>query len=340
MLDRTHVVKSLQYLVGAVAFLWVATQANWSLVGSVVRSADLLVLFAVASLSLGEFGGRFFVWNLLLNRVEDTPLRSAANVDLVIMFINHLLPSRLSGRAVAPLVIRHYTDLEWSEAVALAGVHTGIHAVLYGVAAGIGVLALSGSLALGLLVVIVLSTGLYLGAGTAIIAAGHRIDAVDGLIAWLQPHVARLPYVGERIAGLFEKAPEFTGDSATVFRTVTADPTLWGLYGFGWAWKIMLFPAIRVWLLLGVFGVQFSDPFLLPFVLVAAYSVTLLPITPGGVGVAEATATIVFVALGVPEGVAGPVVILDRFFGVYVAALAGWPSVMRVDLHDVLAREG
>jgi uncharacterized protein (TIRG00374 family) len=340
MVDNTKLIKTVQYVVGLGAFLWVASQADWTTVGNVVRSANVGILVAIMGLTLTEFGGRFFVWHLLLNRVKRTSFRSAGSIDLVIMFINHLLPSRLSGRAVAPVVIRHYTRMKWSEAVALAGVHTGIHAILYGMGAAVGILFLSQLLNIGLLLVISLSTLLYVGAGTVILVSGYQITLVDRFIDWLQPYVAKLPAVGDRLAELTDKAPEFTGDSARVFKSVTGDPVLWVLYTCGWLVKIMLAPTLRVWLLLGIFGVQFSNPLLLPFVIVAAYSITLFPITPGGIGVAEATATIVFVALGVPEGIASSVIILDRFFGVYIEAMIGWLPVMNVDLDELARQDG
>ena len=70
----------------------------------------------------------------------------------------------------------------------------------------------------------------------------------------------------------------------------------------------------------------------LPLYLVTAYSITLLPLTPGGIGVTEATAVAVFAGLGIPESVAIPVIFLDRFLGVYLPALLGWYPATDVDV--------
>jgi uncharacterized protein (TIRG00374 family) len=80
------------------------------------------------------------------------------------------------------------------------------------------------------------------------------------------------------------------------------------------------------------FGVTVQPAILLPLYLVTAYSVTLLPLTPGGIGVTEATATAVFVSLDVPSAVIIPVIFLDRFLGVYLPALVGWYPSLDMDL--------
>jgi hypothetical protein len=84
--------------------------------------------------------------------------------------------------------------------------------------------------------------------------------------------------------------------------------------------------------MLTAFGVAFEPAVLLPLYLVTAYSVTLLPLTPGGVGVTEATATAVFVSLGVPSAAIVPIVFVDRLFGIYLPAVIGWYPAARLDL--------
>ena len=100
---------------------------------------------------------------------------------------------------------------------------------------------------------------------------------------------------------------------------------------------MIVVPGVRTWLLLNAAGVEFSPPVLLPVALVTAYAVTLLPLTPGGVGVAEASATLVLAALGIPASVAAPTILIDRFLGVYLPAFAGWVPAMRLDISSVLS---
>lgn len=336
--DRRRVlVKLVQYAVGISALAWIVSGTDWSRVLDLLAGVSPFVLAVVLAVTAGEFASRFFIWHALLNARERSEFEAAVNVDLVIRFVNQLFPSRLSGRSVAPLVVRHYTGFSWSDAVAVAGVHTGIHALLYGTVAAVGLLLSFPQLSLGLAVVIGLSTALYVVAGTSVMLAGRRLHVLDALLARLVAVASRTPRVGERAAGLLDAAPDFTADSAAAFRQLTNDPVVWVLYTAGWAGKLMAFPGVRVLLLLEGLGAGFEPAVLLPFFLVMAYSVTLLPLTPGGIGVAEASAVLVFTALGVPVEVIVPVVLIDRFLGVYLAALFGGIPMLRLDLSDLTA---
>ncbi|HET7323894.1 MAG TPA: flippase-like domain-containing protein, partial [Halococcus sp.] len=181
-----------------------------------------------------------------------------------------------------------------------------------------------------LALVLFLSTVLYLAAGVVVLFAGIHLDAMDTLIGRLTA-VEGVPVFGTRLAELVEKLPEFTAASATSFEELSRDSGVIVRYAVGWAGTMVCAPGLRVWLLLTALGVDFEPAILLPVYLLMAYSVTLLPLTPGGIGVTEATATAVFVALGVPSAVIVPVVFVDRFLGVYLPALVGWYPSLRMD---------
>lgn len=329
---RRLVLTLVQYGVGLAAIAWLVASTEWGRVLDLLLGVPPVLLALVLAVTAGEFVSRFFMWHVLFNAVEPTRLRAAVDVDLVIRFVNQLFPSRLSGRSVAPLIVRHYTTIGWSGAVAVAGVHTGLHAVIYGAVAAFGLAFSLPRLSTGLGLVVGLSTGLYIAAGVVIVVAGRRLEVLDAVIDRAATAAARVPRIGERSTGLLDRAPSFTADSAAVFRDLTNDPVVWGLYSLGWVGKLMAFPGIRVLVLLQSLGAGFEPAILLPFVLVMAYSVTLLPLTPGGIGVAEASAVLVFAALGVPHEVIVPVILIDRFLGVYLAALAGGYPMLTLDL--------
>jgi uncharacterized protein (TIRG00374 family) len=58
--------------------------------------------------------------------------------------------------------------------------------------------------------------------------------------------------------------------------------------------------------------------------------VSLLPLTPGSIGVTEATAAFVFFSFGVTYEVAVSVIFLDRLFGTYLPAVIGWIPAVRM----------
>lgn len=334
MSERTRrgiAVTLLQYAVGLAALGWLVTQVDLANVFDLLGTLDAATVLLVLVVSVAGLLARFYTWYVVSRPFGDVRYREAASADLIVKFVNQLLPSRLSGRVAAPFVIRSQTGISYADATATAGVHTGIYAVYYGVVALAGIGFVVGRLPWGLLALVGLSTALYVAAGGFVLLAGMNLELLDRVIEGIAGLVARVPRVGGRLAERLRNVTAFTTDSTASFRELTTDPRIWVQYGAGWLGALVLAPGLRVLLLLGGFGVSFEPAVLLPLVLVAAYSVTLLPLTPGGVGVTEATATAVFVALGVPGDVIVPVILIDRFLGTYLPAVAGWYPSLKLD---------
>ncbi len=334
---RALALTALQYVVAVAALAWVVLQVEPGAVLARLGRLDLPVLAALVAVTLVGLAARFYTWQAVMRPVHPVGFRTAASTDLIVNFVNQLLPSRLSGRVAAPFVLRSQTGMAYADAAAVSGVHTGVYAVYYGLTAAAGLalaVALTG-LSTGLVLVLALSTGLYLAAGAVVLLAGTNLDLLDPLVAWLAGAVSRLPRVGDRTAERVRGLLSFTEASTDAFRKLAAEPGLWVRYALGWTVALVVAPGLRVLLLFGALGVAFEPAILVPLYLVTAYSVTLLPLTPGGVGVTEATATAVFVALGVPSGVVVPVVVIDRTLGVYLPAVAGWYPSLGIDLSDL-----
>lgn len=327
----------LRYGVGLLAVAWLLGQVDFDRVGAVLADVPPATVAALLAVTVVGLLGRFYTWHVLMNRLGSATFRAAASTDLVVNFVNQVLPSRLSGRAAAPVVVRSETGMAAGDSVAVAGVHTGLYALLYGLVASLGVVLGVGRFSPGLLLLLALSTLLYFVAGALVLLLGANLALADRFVAWLAGLFARVPRFGERLAGLVRSLPDFAEASAESFRTLTTDPRSVGLYAVGWFAAMVATPGLRVWLLFEGLGTGFEPAFLLPFYLLTAYSVTLLPLTPGGIGVTEATATAVFVALGVPAEAVVPVVFIDRFLSVYLPALAGWYPSLRLDLSGLVA---
>lgn len=337
---RKTTINIVQWAVALGAFWYVAGDINWVATIAELNALGPPVIVGVLVITTLEFGSRFTMWYALLNGREQTSFGTTARIDLVIKFVNHVVPSKASGHSVAPLILRYYTDTDWTEAVSIAGLNTGLYAALYGLVALVGLAAFAAQLTGGWFVVIFLSTGVYLAAGVLILLAGRRMDIAGRLVSRLQRLLKWIPWFGDRLAGVVGSLPSFTADSADIFRTLSTQRSVVIAYTLGWAGTLMVFPALRVWLVLTAIGGEFSPVFLLPVVLVMAYSVTVLPLTPGGVGVAEASATAVFVSLGVAPELAPVVILADRLFGVYLPALLGWLPAANIDISDLLTRRG
>jgi len=328
---------TLQYGVALAALAWVVLQVEPGAALARLARLDLPALAALVAVTLVGLAARFYTWQAVLAPVHPVGFRTAASTDLIVNFVNQLLPSRLSGRVAAPFVLRSQTGMAYADAAAVSGVHTGVYAVYYGLtaAAGLGLAVALTGLSTGLVLLLALSTGLYLAAGVVVLLAGTNLRLLDPLMAWLAGTASRLPRVGDRAAERVRGLLAFTEASTDSVRQLVADPGVWARYALGWLVALVLAPGLRVLLLFGALGVAFEPAALLPLYLVTAYSVTLLPLTPGGVGVTEATATAVFVALGVPGEAVVPVVVVDRTLGVYLPAVAGWYPSLSLDLSDL-----
>ncbi|WP_082223402.1 lysylphosphatidylglycerol synthase transmembrane domain-containing protein [Halosimplex carlsbadense] len=335
---KQFALKILKYGIAVGAFAYILQEIDHQRIITLLASLDVIVLVAIIVITILEFGSRFSSWHVLLNGQNKTRFLTAVYIDLVIKSINHVVPSKVSGHSVAPVVIHHYTDTDWPEAVTIAGLNTALYAILYGTITLIGSGLLATKLPRGLLVIIVLSTAMYLTAGIVVLLAGRRLDSASVVFSRLQIFIKRLPAVGEKAASLVSKLPSFTSESAALFRNLSANPTVVIPYALAWAGTLMIFPGLRVWLLFEKLGSTFTPAWLLPLVLVMAYSVTILPLTPGGVGVAEASATLVFVSLGVSEEVAVAAILIDRSLGVYLPAFLGWFPMMNLNLADMINR--
>jgi len=328
---RDIAISLLQYGVGIAALAYLLSQVDVAAVSARLRATEPAVLVALVLVTVAGVVARFDTWRAVLAPFARVPLLTAGRVDLAVNFVNQLLPSRLSGRLAAPFILKAETGVDYGDATAAATAHTGIYAVYYGLVSAVGLLAIVGRVSSGLLLLLVASTALYLAAGLVVLLAGVNLTALDRLVAILASLAARVPRIGPALAARIRSVPDITEASADAFGRVSTDPRVWLRYGAGWALALVIAPGVRVWLLFLSFGAT-VDPLLLPLYLVAAYSITLLPLTPGGIGVTEATATAVFVGLGVPEAAVIPVIFLDRFLGVYIPAVVGWYPTLDMDL--------
>lgn len=336
---RRRALTVLQWTVALGAFWYVARDVDWTATASELGAVSTVAVLGILAVTVLEFGTRFSMWYVLLNGRSATSFGTAARIDLVVKFVNHLVPSKASGHSVAPLVVRHYTNADWSDAVSVAGLNTGLYAALYGLVALVGLAAFAGRLPRGWLVVLLGSTAVYLVAGALVLLAGRRLDLAGALVGRLESTARRVPRVGDRFASIAGATPSFTADSAVAFRDLSTRPAVVVPYALAWAGTLMVAPGLRVWLLLTGLGEGFAPAILLPVLLVLAYGVTVLPLTPGGVGIAEASATAVFVAVGVRPEIAAVVVLVDRTLGVYLPAAIGWAPAARIDVPSLLTAE-
>jgi uncharacterized protein (TIRG00374 family) len=323
--------RAAKYAVAVAALAWVVTTVNWERTAATLETFSAATLAAVVAVSVVGVLARAATWHALADHFTDVEFLPVLEANLLVNFVNSLFPSRVSGRSIAPLALRRYLGVAWNEAVAVTVAHTGLFALCYGIVALLGLAVTAEAFGPGLGAVVALSTLAYLASGAVVVLTGWRMDWIDRVVVAVASGVGRLPG-GERLVPALDSARETLLDRADErFRDLCRDGRQVGLFALAWVAALVVIPAVRFHLLLTAGGAG-VDLLVLPLAVVVAYSVTILPLTPGGIGVAEATAVAVFVALGVPRSVAVPVVFLDRVFGVYLPSLAGWVPFVRADL--------
>lgn len=322
----------LKYGLGLAALAWLLVRTDLQGVRALLLDVPPVTILAVLLVTVFGLVARFATWYVVLRAVTPVGIATAASIDLVVNFVNQLLPSRLTGRVAAPFVVRRYTAMTYADAAAVSAVHTALFAICYGLAALVGLGLAVHRLPTALVILLAAATGLYLLAGGFLLLAGLNLPLLEGLASPVASVARHLPRVGDRLGDRAERLPRFLSASTDAFAALATSPRLWFEYASAWSLSLLVASGLRVWLLLVGFGGSVQPAVFLPLYLVAAYSVTLLPITPGGIGITEVTATAVFVALGVPSTIIVPVVLIDRMLGVYLPALAGWYPSLQFDL--------
>lgn len=213
----------VQWTLTVLAFWYVAREVSWSETLDLLADIDPLVLLVVVVITLLEFGSRFSQWWILLNGIKKTPLSTTIRIDLVIKFINHIIPSKAAGHSIAPLVVKHYTDTKLRDAATLSGLNTGLYATLYGLVSLCGLLIFFSRLSWGPAVVIFLSSVMYAVVGVLVLLAGYRLELAGVVFNRIQRFATGVPRIGSRLAGLVGKLPSFTEESAAIFSRLPSE---------------------------------------------------------------------------------------------------------------------
>ena len=177
---RRQLLKVVRYVLSVAALAWIIQQAAWGRVVNMISEMNHAAVAVILALTVLGVLSQFAMWHILLNALRRTPFSTAARTTLAVNFVNHVTPSRVSGRSLAPVVLRQYTGYDWSELVPVAGFHTALYAVLNGAVALFGLAVFASSLSKGLLAAVGVSTALYLVVGPLILLMGTRLKRPAG----------------------------------------------------------------------------------------------------------------------------------------------------------------
>jgi len=256
-------------------------------------------------------------WRLLFSVRGDMSWKGGIVGSLIVLFTGTFSPGRLSARVSAPFVfyaVEDGRDLGFSTSVVY--LHTATYLAAYGLVASLGLVLLWSTEISASIFLLSIPVGVYLLAGVGLLAGARwvaaRTDAGEEAPAFPGP-----------LSSILSGWEEVLRDQARHLKRLTArKKTLLGVLVLS-AVSVSILPGLRLYVLLRGAGWSYS-PWMLMFLLPALYSVTILPISLGGIGLAEGSAVGVLTLLGMAPSLAVPVVLVDRVLAVYLPALLGW----------------
>lgn len=253
-------------------------------------------------------------WQVLFSTRGSLSFPRALGGSLVVSFAGIFTPGRFSARLSAPWVFQRLGrtgSLGFSAAIVY--VQTACYLTAYGLAAAVGVLLLVTGTSTPSAYLFTAPVALYLITGGGLLYG----------LRWLGKGRPQPPggavlreWLPSRWTGILRDHADHLARLSDERRKMTLAALLLLV-------TVSLLPGLRVYLLCRCLGLE-PPAAPLMFLLPAFYSVTILPVSFGGLGLAEGSAIGGFILLGAPPSLIFPVVLLDRALAVYLPALAGW----------------
>lgn len=301
---RSELASLLKLSVTAVCLWYLASVVPLHSLTTAASRFELPVIILIVAIIVCRELATSYSLKVLVGQVSRINISTAIQLDSMGMTAGTFLPSRTGALMTTPLIINRYTGLGVGYAVQIKTIQLVIIAVFTGLLSGIGILTVSSQLNPSLIAVSVLSSGIYIGFVTAAILGAVGVPTIK----------KRLP---PRLTNLTEQYTRFD-----VGRLALAGVAI----GTGFALGIL-----RFYIISSVLGVSFP-PWYYLFLPSLLYVVTVLPISFGGIGIAETFGTLLLTALGVPATVSSTVVVTDRLIGTYVPLITAF-VIANVSMH-------
>lgn len=262
--------------------------------------------FHLVILAIGASFFRIFLISVGWKKILKVSFEKSYKFILSLIAINTVVPMK-AGRIGAPVLLKKIIpDINKERSIGATFFATIIYTFLYGVFTILGVFLIG--LPSSILPAAILASGLYIGASLLMIQLGSNGMSHPWIEKLIQFLPNKLKFEGKSVEKNLKEI-------ATVENT--------GFYSFFWILSFLPVQGLRLYLIFASLGYTFSNPLILLLLPVLAYSVTVIPISLGGVGLAEFSAYSIFVFMGVPSSIAISVAFLDRFITAYLPAMVG-----------------
>ncbi|PTD94223.1 hypothetical protein C9439_04025 [archaeon SCG-AAA382B04] len=320
MKNRDLYKKILKFFVFLVVILIIANNLNFENIISEIQRIEpfYFVLFLVMA-----FFNVFLwaiSWKILIEKFNDVSMKKSLKIGLIVPFIGQILPARVSRVLGTPLVLKKKIKKTTNSiATAVTITNTILYSITYALICLLGVLLLRDKLPIWLLTLLVFSGLIYLVPYSLYKLGDNYRGNLDYFLDLINYLVGLIPFIKIDIK---EKASDFVDKTLSKSSILLEDKKIVFEFILVFIFSLSILTGLRVWFLLK--GMEASiNIFILFFAPTMAYSISIIPITPGGIGIAELTAIFVFVSLGIPKDIAGSVILLDRIFSFYLPSLIG-----------------
>lgn len=286
---------STKIIVTAIAAYYLYTVIPFKDVLRVFNSLPTVFIIILSLLALLSIGLLSLTLKYLVSTKSAISFLQSLRIHCIGAVANTFLPSRAGMLITTPYLISKWTSLTKTEGVAIQGIKFAAVSLWTGLLAVIGIAVTYSSLSPPLLILLSASCTLYIGF-IFVAITGSRLSSQ--LIQVAPPTVKQF---AEKHSVAFPRR-----------RIAVA---------FGIILVYFVVFIIRFWLLSNAFGQAYPLIYYI-FLPSMAYVVTVLPVSFGGIGIAEATGVTVLVALGTPESIAAAIILTDRVFGAYLPLAA------------------
>jgi len=259
-------------------------------------------------------------WKILFEPDDSLSVVQATVGQLIVNFAGTLMPGRFSSRLAAPFVFSGIaSSTQIARATAVTYVHTILYLIGFGVSATGGFIVLSWMYSTLYTPLLLVPIGLFLGVGGVgfILPFLTRPDEpFSPLPQYCRPEFIVSHPMYQEFVDFLKRNINHIRDEFRRHQS-TAAATLLLIASF------TIFSGLRMSCLFYAYDVS-PRIFELMVIVPTAYSVDILPISFGGIGVAEGSAISLLALMGYDAAAIAPIVFMDRMLMAYLPALFGW----------------
>ncbi len=303
----------------AILFLLFLSKVDISRIISKAANIPPALLFGAFITSILAVIFHGLSWRVLINRNGNISIWNAIKARVSLIFVNHLIPAR-SGRLVAPTLISNSSNnISLSQASGIVATDTFLYAICYGFLSLIGLICTYYILPIWISLTLLGAILIYFIFAVIIISTTRKNEWLGTLAEKIGNLASRLPF----LSSLEGKGKDFVNDATGNMAELLESKRTLFIYITFLILSLSILRAFRFWILFLGIGYTSINPFILLVVPITAYSVTIFPISIGGIGVSEGSAVLILSILGIPTSIAITVVFLDRIIATYVPAIFG-----------------